>query len=492
MNVTPATIPAGDADTLIAVDGSCFNTTSEVSFDGTPLVTTFVSATSLQATVPDVEIAAAGSFDVIVTNTYPAAGASGPFSVSVNDPAISSLAPPSVCAGDPAFVNLTVNGANFAAAATVDWDAVSLGTTFSNSTLLDADPMSLHNTVGTPTITVVNNPGGVTSAGFSFPVVGPSNGGLNPLSTIVGGPSFPLIVMGGCFVMGSTVLFNGTPVATVVDTGAQVTGTIPAALIAVIGTVPVQVMNPGGVLSPSMNFDISNPAPTLTFLSQNSATAGDPGFTLTLTGGGFVNGSTVQFDGVAQATTFVNGTTLEVMVPAALLAAAGTFNVTVFSPAPGGGTSGALLFTVNNPAPTLTSLSQNSATAGDPGFTLTLMGGGFVDGSTVQFDGIAQATTFVNGTTLEVMVPAAQLAVAGTFNVTVFNPAPGGGTSGALPFTVNNPAPTLTSPQPEQCDGRRSGFYADPDGAEASSTARRSSSTGLPRPPLSSTARPWR
>ena len=440
-NVTPSNIPAGDAATPITVDGSCFNTTSVISFDGTPLATTFVSATSLQATVPDVAIDVAGSFDVIVTNTYPAAGASGPFSVSVNDPAISSLAPANVCAGDPAFVNLGVNGANFAAGATVNWDAAQMGTTFVNSTLLNADPQSLHNTVGMPTITVVNNPGGVTSPGFSFSVLGPSNSGLNPLSTIVGGPSFPLIVMGGCFVTNSTVLFNGTPVATVVNSGAQVTGTIPAGLIANTGTVPVQVMNPGGALSASGNFDINNPAPTLTSLSQNSATAGDPGFTLTLTGGGFVAGSVVQFDGVPQATTFVNGTTLDAVVPAAQLAAAGTFNVTVFNAAPGGGTSAPLQFTVNNPAPTLTSLGQNSATAGDPGFTLTLSGAGFVAGSVVQFDGVPQATTFVNGTTLEAAVPAAQLAAAGTFNVTVFNAAPGGGTSAPLQFTVNNQAP---------------------------------------------------
>ena len=219
-------------------------------------------------------------------------------------------------------------------------------------------------------------------------------------------------------------------------------------------------MNPGGALSASLNFDINNPAPTLTSLSQNSATAGDPGFTLILMGGGFVNGSTVQFDGVAQATTFVSGTTLEVTVPAAQLAAAGTFNVTVFNPAPGGGTSGPLPFTINNPAPILTSLNPNSATAGDPGGTVTVMGGGFVNGSTVLFDGVAQPTTFVSDTTLEVMVTAAQLAVAGTISVTVFTPGPGGGTSTALPFTVNNPslAGVAISLNPNTATAGQTGF----------------------------------
>ena len=447
-NVTPSNIPAGDAATPITVDGSCFNTTSVISFDGTLLGTTFVSATILQATVPEVEIGAAGSFNVIVTNTFPAAGASGPFAVTVADPSITSLTPPNVCAGDPAFVNLGVNGANFAAAATVNWDASLLGTTFVNSTLLNADPLTLHNTVGTPTITVVNNPGGVLSTGFSFPVVGPSVSMLNPLSTIVGGPSFSLIVTGGCFVTGSTVLFNSTPVVTVVNTGAQVTGTISAGLIANAGTVLVQVVNPGGALSGSLNFDVNNPAPTLTSLSQNSATAGGPGFTLTLMGVDFVNGATVSFDGVAQTTTFVNGTTLEVMVSAAQLAAAGTINVTVFNGAPGGSTSAALTFTINNPAPTLTSLGPNSATVGGPGggsgVTVTVMGAGFTAGSTVLFDGVPQPTTFFSGATLEVTVTLAQLAATGTINVTVFTPAPGGGTSGALLFPINNPAPALT------------------------------------------------
>ena len=161
-NVTPSTIPAGDAATLITVNGSCFIASSVASFNGTVLATKVLDAGSLEATVPAAQLAAAGIFDVVVTNPPPAGGASGPFSVNVADPTITSLTPPSVCAGDPAFVNLGVNGANFAAGATVNWDAASLGTTFSNSTLLDADPQSLHNTVGTPTITVVNNPGGVT------------------------------------------------------------------------------------------------------------------------------------------------------------------------------------------------------------------------------------------------------------------------------------------------------------------------------------------
>ena len=330
------------------------------------------------------------------------------------------------------------------------WDATQLGTTFVNSMLLNAAPQGLHNTVGTPTITAVNNPGGVASAGVIFPVIGPSNTGLNPLSTIVGGSDFPLVIMGGCFVTGSVVLFNGNAVPTVVDSGVQVTGTIPAALIAATGTVSVQVMNPGGALSASMNFDIINPVPTLTSLGPNSATAGNPGLTVTVTGGGFINGSTVLFDGVAQPTNFVGGMTLEVTFTAAQLAVPGTISVTVFTPGPGGGTSTALPFTVNYPGlgGVAISLFPNSTTAGQTGFTLTVRTNSpffplFFNGTVVRFDGVDQATTFVDSETLQVMLTAVQL-VAGNHLVTVFNPLPGGGPSTPLPFLVTNPAPTLT------------------------------------------------
>ena len=185
-------------------------------------------------------------------------------------------------------------------------------------------------------------------------------------------------------------------------------------------------------------FTVNNPAPTLTSLSQNTATAGDPGFTLTLTGGGFVNGSSVLFDGIAQPTTFVNGTTLEVMVTAAQLAAAGTFNVTVFNPAPGGGTSAALPFTVNNPVPTITSLTPALAAAGSPGLTLTVDGSNFVNGSIVTWDTAPLATTFIGNTLLTATVPAALLAVPGTAMVAVQNPAPGGGVSNGLPFVIED------------------------------------------------------
>ena len=198
-----------------------------------------------------------------------------------------------------------------------------------------------------------------------------------------------------------------------------------------------------------------NPVPTITGLSPGSATAGDPGFTLTVNGTGFVSGSTVTFNGVSRTVTFVSVTQLTVAILAADIATAGTYNVAVTNAAPGGGittATAASTFTVNppaatNPVPAINSLSPASATAGAGAQTLAVNGTGFIVASVVSFNGTTRTTTFVSATQLTIGLATADLATAGTYNVTVFNPTPGGGTSAPSTFTVTAPvpAPTITS-----------------------------------------------
>ena len=191
-----------------------------------------------------------------------------------------------------------------------------------------------------------------------------------------------------------------------------------------------------------------NPTPTINSLSPSSATAGGPGFTLTVNGADFVNGAVVRWNGANRPTTFVNTGQLTAAISAADIATAGTVNVTVFNPAPGGGASNAATFTINNPVPTITSLSPPWIAPGGPSFTLTVNGTNFVNGAVVRWNGANQTTTFVNAGQLTAAIPAADIATAGTVNVTVFNPAPGGGTSDPAVFTVGNPVPTIASLNP--------------------------------------------
>lgn len=91
---------------------------------------------------------------------------------------------------------------------------------------------------------------------------------------------------------------------------------------------------------------VSMPAPTLSAIGPSAAVAGDPAFTLIVTGTNFVNGSVVQWNGANRPTAFVNSARLQASIPASDLAAAGSASVTVLNPAPGGGTSNSLIFTI--------------------------------------------------------------------------------------------------------------------------------------------------
>ncbi len=81
------------------------------------------------------------------------------------------------------------------------------------------------------------------------------------------------------------------------------------------------------------------PQPSISSISPASVIAGDPAFTLTVNGAGFVAESVVRINGSDRPTTFVSAAKLTAAVPASDIAAAGSAAATVFNPAPGGGTS---------------------------------------------------------------------------------------------------------------------------------------------------------
>jgi hypothetical protein len=183
-------------------------------------------------------------------------------------------------------------------------------------------------------------------------------------------------------------------------------------------------------------------------LSPTSRSAGAGGFTLTVNGTGFVDGSFVQWNGNDRLTNFVNSTQLTAQIGPDDVSTAGTFAVKVSNPSTGA-VSNTVNFSVNNPAPTLSTISPTNKNAGDGAFTLTVNGTNFVNGSAVNFNGSSRPTTFNGSTQLLAQISAADIQTAGTYPITVFNPAPGGGTSGAVNLVVNNtPLPTLSSINP--------------------------------------------
>jgi len=89
-----------------------------------------------------------------------------------------------------------------------------------------------------------------------------------------------------------------------------------------------------------------NVTPTLNAISPAAVESGSSDTTITVTGTGFVSGSTVQLGTTALTTSFTNSATLTATVPAAQLASLGWQPVAVSNPTPGGGTSNPLPLTV--------------------------------------------------------------------------------------------------------------------------------------------------
>jgi hypothetical protein len=94
----------------------------------------------------------------------------------------------------------------------------------------------------------------------------------------------------------------------------------------------------------------SNPVP---FLNQAlvpiSAAPGSAGFTVTVTGSGFVSGAIAEWNGSMRLTEVISSSLLNVTIKASDLVRASTASIKVTNPAPGGGTSNVIYFPVREP-----------------------------------------------------------------------------------------------------------------------------------------------
>jgi len=84
------TAPEGSSDLAISVSGSEFTTQSTVLFNGMPLVTSFIDAGHLQATIPAALLAAEGTVNVTVTDPQNGLSNAQTFSITDNVPTVSA------------------------------------------------------------------------------------------------------------------------------------------------------------------------------------------------------------------------------------------------------------------------------------------------------------------------------------------------------------------------------------------------------------------
>jgi hypothetical protein len=281
----------------------------------------------------------------------------------------------------------------------------------------------------------------VYTAGSSS--TGPIVNTTSPNSAPAGAPSFTITVNGANFVSGSTVFWNGAPLATNFVSSTQLAALVPSNLVAFPGSASVTVVNPGGANSNSYTFAITSPGPQAPFvssLSPNSVAAGGPSLTLTVNGQSFVSGSTVLWNGSPLSTTEVSANQLLASVPASFIATGGSASVTVLNP--GNVASNGLIFSIiaaGGGLPTIAFLSPSSTLPGGSAFSLTVTGTGFINGATVHWNGSPLPTTFQSQTQLTASVPAGLIANPGIAAITVVNA--NGTTSNFSEFQIGSSSP---------------------------------------------------
>jgi uncharacterized delta-60 repeat protein len=273
--LSPASANEGGASFTLTVTGANFVNGSAILWNGAALTTTFVSATSLTATVPASDLAQSGTSSVTVSNPGNIKSNAKTFTINAV-PGITQLSPTSANQSGASFT-LTVTGANFVNGSAILWNGAALTTTFVSTTSLTAIvPASDLAQSGTASVTV-SNPGNITSKAKTFTINAvPGITGLSPASAIQGGSSFTLTVTGANFVNGSAILWNGAALATTFVSTTSLTATVPASDLAQSGTASVTASNPGNIKSNALTFTINavNTTPSITWSKPGAITFG--------------------------------------------------------------------------------------------------------------------------------------------------------------------------------------------------------------------------
>jgi hypothetical protein len=252
-------------------------------------------------------------------------------------PVLTNLNPSTVLVGS-ATVTLTLDGQRFTDSTFVRWNGFGMPATLvSRERLQVVIPAGLLTQAGTAQISVVTpGPAGGTSEARTFTVEYPAPA-LTALSidTVSAWRADVVVTATGTGFMAATVArWNGAALATTVVSATQLRFTLPQALLTQPGAnqVTLQTPAPGGGTTTARAFTVVQPVPTITLLPSTGATAGRSGFTLTLHGAGFMQGSRVLWNGVARDAQFVSSSRLEVGVSATDVAAPATFTVAVSNP----------------------------------------------------------------------------------------------------------------------------------------------------------------
>lgn len=285
-------------------------------------------------------------------------------------PVLSSVTPDTARLGGTGLT-ITALGSDFRSESVIRWGGTDLATTYVSEIELRATvPDALLQTPGPAEVTVFTpQPGGGISAARTVNVryPAPTLASLSTDTATVGASTVTVTITGTGFAPATQVRWNGAARPTTYISPTQVRVTLAATDLAQAGQVQITVFNPepGGGASAPATFTIFNPVPQITLLPSQGATAGRPGFTITLHGTGFMQGSAVRWNGAARAATYVSPTRLEVPVSSGDVASPGTIPLSVVNPGPGDRVSNTVTFTVRALGATTASVQRVPITGRD-------------------------------------------------------------------------------------------------------------------------------
>lgn len=369
-SVAPGSVLLGSTAASITVNGTNFVPGVALSVNGTPVTTTYVSATQLMAALTAGSFSKAAPLLLNVINPQPGGGASGTSSLPVNSPApaIQSLSPSTVVVNAPA-ASVTINGAGFLPGTVVQVNGATRAATYVSATQMTvAFSTTDFATVQALAISVANPaPGGGGSAPVSLTVTAkpaptPAITSVTPNTVVAGSASTFITVHGSNLGATSKVLWNGTTLPTAYNSGPDYTtpypyltgyyllSQVPANLLSAVTNASITVNTPGATAdSNALTVNVTNPPPpTLTSLSAAYGPIGVDA-TVQLYGTGFTSKSVVSINGSPYTTTFGNSGSVTVTIPASTIALPGNVTLTVTTPAPGGGTTSGQTFSAYAP-----------------------------------------------------------------------------------------------------------------------------------------------
>ena len=247
-SLSPSTVPAGATDTVVMLTGTGFTSATSVSLNGVTLVSVYVNATQVKATIPAVWLANAATFPLTATNGN-GSGTSAPANFAVNNPlpVITSLSTQSLTAGITSQT-ITIMGTGFVQASSVLLNGSARSTTYISGTQLSFKPTDADISLPGALAIAVNNgmPGGGTSAVLDITVAAgsPAVSSISPNSILAASSDTTVTVTGTNFLTTSVVMTGTVALTTNYVSNTQLTAIVPASNLASLGWLPIFVRTP--------------------------------------------------------------------------------------------------------------------------------------------------------------------------------------------------------------------------------------------------------